>query len=179
MSYQINAIRLFKWLLPLLTSLILIAPNAMAQEKAYPDNIITVQKTKNIKIVYDINQNESAAGIGKGLYYVRGLLEAYKKQNVPMKELHISVVIHGDAGYWLLNEEKYQNFTGNPFDVNPNTKVVQELIDHGVSVEICHVTMKAHHWKPEDILPGVKIVFDAYTRIIDLQQQGYTYIKFS
>lgn len=142
-------------------------------------HIITVQKKHNIKVVYDINQNTIQAGIGQGLYYVRGLLEAYKGQGVSMKQLHISVVIHGAAGYWLLKDEKYQDYVGNPFDVNPNDKVVRELTEHGVSVEICNVTMKAHRWKPKDIMPEVKIVYDAYTRIIDLQMQGYTYVKFS
>jgi intracellular sulfur oxidation DsrE/DsrF family protein len=141
--------------------------------------ILKVQHKHDIKVVYDVNQNNIEAGIGQALYYVRGLLEAYKGQGIPMKQLHISVVVHGAAGYWLLKDPKYQDFVGNPFDVNPNEKVVKELIAHGVSVEICHVTMKAHRWKPEDILPGVKIVYDAYTRIIDLQMQGYAYVKFS
>ncbi|KDN95617.1 DsrE family protein, partial [Hydrogenovibrio marinus] len=117
--------------------------------------ILEVQHKHDIKVVYDVNQNNMEAGIGQALYYVRGLLEAYKGQGIPMKQLHISVVVHGAAGYWLLKDPKYQDFVGNPFDVNPNEKVVNELIEHGVSVEICHVTMKAHRWKPEDILPGV------------------------
>ncbi|WP_024851570.1 DsrE family protein [Hydrogenovibrio kuenenii] len=141
--------------------------------------ILSVQHKHDIKVVYDVNQSNMEAGIGQALYYVRGLLEAYKGQGIPMKQLHISVVVHGAAGYWLLKDPKYQDYVGNPFDVNPNDKVVRELVDHGVSVEICHVTMKAHHWKPEDILPEVKIVYDAYTRIIDLQMQGYAYVKFS
>ncbi|WP_373017355.1 DsrE family protein [Thiomicrorhabdus sp.] len=148
-------------------------------ETAYaaPD-IIKVQQKHDIKVVYDINQNDTEAGIGKALFYARGLIEAYKKQNVPLNQVHISLVVHGAAGFWLLKDEGYQNATGNPFDVNPNTKVVKELIDNGVSVELCHVTMKAHHWNANEILPGVKIVFDAYTRMIDLQMQGYAYIKF-
>lgn len=157
------------------TILIFVSNTAFSAEPP----IIKSQLTKDIKVVYDINENTEAAGIGKGLYYVRGLIEAYKNQGISPKNVTISVVIHGDAGFWLLNDEAYQNFTGNPFDVNPNAKVVKELQDYGVSVELCHVTMKAHHWKPEDILPGVKMVFDAYTRMIDLQQRGYSYIKFT
>ncbi|RUM90647.1 MAG: hypothetical protein DSZ27_08130 [Thiomicrospira sp.] len=145
---------------------------------AAASNIVTVKNKQDIKVVYDVNQNNIEAGIGKGLYYLRGLLEAYRKQGVSDKQLHISVVVHGAAGYWLLKDKPYQDFTGNPFDVNANKKVVQELMDHGVSVELCHVTMKGHGWTAEDVLPGVKIVFDAYTRMIDLQQQGYAYIKF-
>ncbi|MDG6773874.1 DsrE family protein [Thiomicrorhabdus sp. ZW0627] len=167
-----NRFHLLKWVVAFVLSLTL-------SDIAYAaPNVIKVEQKKDIKIVYDINQNDIEAGIGKALYYARGLLEAYKDQNVPMDQLHISLVIHGAAGYWLLKDEAYQNATGNPFDVNPNTKVVQELLDHGVSVELCHVTMKAHHWDASEILPGVKIVFDAYTRIVDLEMKGYAYIKF-
>jgi len=165
----------------ILQKLIIASVLVLASNSAFSADpqIIKAQLTKNIKVVYDINENAEAAGIGKGLYYVRGLIEAYKNQGISPKNLTISVVIHGAAGFWLLNNEAYQNFTGNPFDVNPNAKVVKDLQDYGVSIELCHVTMKAHNWKPEDILPGVKLVFDAYTRIIDLQQHGYSYIKFT
>jgi intracellular sulfur oxidation DsrE/DsrF family protein len=145
---------------------------------ASTSDILTVQHKNNIKVVYDINQNDMEAGIGKGLYYVRGLIEAYKNQKIPLKNVDISVVIHGAAGYWLLNDETYQSFAGNPFDENPNKKVISELLAYGVSVEMCHVTMKGHHWTASNLLPGVKMVFDAYTRMIDLQMQGYSYIKF-
>lgn len=140
--------------------------------------ILTVQHKHDIKVVYDVDQDKKEAGIGQALYYVRGLLEAYKGQGVPLKQLHISVVVHGAAGYWLLKDDPYQKHVGDPFAVNMNAKVVKELIDMGVSVEMCHVTMKAYHWTAKDLLPGVKIVYDAYTRMIDLQMQGYAYIKF-
>lgn len=169
--------RYFPKTLLLICALFFSSVSGVVNAAASP-NIIQVKHKKDIKVVYDINQNQLQAGIGQGLYYVRGLLEAYKKQGVSEKQLHISVVVHGAAGYWLLKDEPYRNFTGDPFAVNANTKVVQELIDHGVSVELCHVTMKGHGWKASDILPGVKIVFDAYTRMIDLQQDGYAYIKF-
>jgi len=152
--------------------------NANAEHKSIATPIIQAKQTQNIQVVYDLNQNDTEAGIGKGLYYVRGLLEAYKKQGISQDQLHISVVVHGAAGLWLLNDTAYQNYVNDPFGFNPNKQVVEELLDNGVSVELCHVTMNAHHWQPQDILPGVKIVFDAYTRMIDLQMQGYAYIKF-
>lgn len=142
------------------------------------DNIIDVSQKTGIKAVYDINQDKMSAGIGRALYYARGLLEAYKNQDIKPDQLHISLVIHGSAGYWMLNDESYQMAMNDPFAANPNTQVIQELIDHGVSVELCHVTMKGHGWTKEDIIPGVKVVFDAYTRLIDLQNRGYAYIKF-
>jgi intracellular sulfur oxidation DsrE/DsrF family protein len=140
--------------------------------------ILQVEKRHDIKVVYDVKDDVWDAGIGKGLYYVRGLLESYKSMGVPLKELHISVVLHGSAAYWLLTDESYRQYKNDPFAVNPNDKVVHELLDHGVSVEICHLTMKGKGWVASDILPGVTLVHDAYTRLIDLQQRGYAYIRF-
>ncbi len=153
---------------------------AMAQGEAEARRrpIHQVERRQDIRVAYDIKDNVWAAGIGKGLYYVRGLLEAYKDQGVSMDQLHISVVLHGKAAYWLLNDQAYQIHTLDPFAVNPNDKVVEELLAHGVSVEICHVTMKGKGWTAEDILPGVTIVHDAYTRLIDLQNRGWAYIRF-
>lgn len=152
------------------------AESATSHTQAPP--IITVSKHKNIRIVYDVSHNVMDAGIGKGLYYARGLLEAYKDMGIPEEELHISIVVHGAAAYWLLNQDTYELAVGDIFAFNPNEHIVAELIAHGVSVEICYVTMKAKGWAADDILPNVKLVHDGYTRIIDLQQQGYSYIAF-
>lgn len=153
------------------------APAAAATAAAqWP--IIQVEKRQDIRVAYDVKDDVWEAGIGKALYYVRGLLEAYKSQGVAPEQLHVSVVLHGPAAYWVLNDAAYQRFKKDEFAYNPNDKVIGELLAHGVSVELCGVTMKAQGWRPEDVLPGVVIVHDAYTRLIDLQQRGYAYIRF-
>lgn len=140
--------------------------------------VINITKRTDIRIAYDVKDDVWDAGIGKGLYYVRGLLESYRALGVSPKQLKISIVLHGNSAYWLLNETAYQQHRNDPFDFNPNEKIVQELLEHGVSVEICGSTMKSKGWVPDDLLPGVTIVRDAYTRLIDLQQRGYAYIRF-
>ena len=143
-----------------------------------PEKVIGVEKHKNIRVVYDDKDDVWDAGIGKGLYYLRGLLESYKLLKIDPKQLKISIVLHGDTAYWLLKDEAYQNYKNDPFAYNPNAKVVEELLEHGVSVEICRGAMRAHDFQPESLLPGVVMVHDAYTRLIDLQQRGYAYIRF-
>ena len=140
--------------------------------------IIGVTKKTNIRVVYDIKDDASEAGIGKGLYYVRGLLEAYKSPGISEKNLKISVVLHGPTVYWMLNENSYRQFKHDDFDFNPNEQVLHELLKHGVSVEVCNLTLRGKGWTADDLMPGVKLVHDAYTRLIDLQQQGYAYIRF-
>jgi intracellular sulfur oxidation DsrE/DsrF family protein len=128
------------------------------------------------KVVYDIHSDELAAGISRGLYYARGLLEAFRKQGVKPGQVDAHLVLHGDAARMLLKDEPYQIAVNDPFAVNPNAKIVQDLLDLGVSVEICHSAMKSKGWKFEDVLPGVAIVHDGYTRLIKLQNDGYAHI---
>lgn len=140
--------------------------------------ILKISKKKNIRVVYDVRDDVWEAGIGRGLYYVRGLLESYKAQGVPDKNLKISVVLHGATVYWMLNEPAYRQFKQDEFDFNPNEQVLRELLAHGVSVEVCNLTLRNKGWHADDLMPGVTLVHNAYTRIIDLQQQGYAYIRF-
>jgi len=128
------------------------------------------------KVVYDIHSNQIAAGISKGLYYARGLIEAYGKQGVKPEQLDIHLVLHGDAARFLLADETYRKAIDDPFAVNYNAKITQDLLSLGVSVEICHSVMRARGWTPADVLPGVTIVHDGYTRLIKLQNDGYAYL---
>jgi uncharacterized protein len=137
-----------------------------------------IHERQNISVVYDVKDDIWEAGIGKALYFLNGLMGAYKSMGVPSDQLHISVIMHGATAYWLLNEAAYQNHKSDPFDYNPNEHVVQELLEKGVSIEICNATMIAKGWTEKDILPGVTIVHDAYSRLIDLQMRKYAYIRF-
>lgn len=120
------------------------APAEPVQATQYP--ILTIQKHKDIRVAYDVKDDVLDAGVGKALYYVRGLLESYKSMGVSPIQLHISIIMHGPTAYWLLNETAYRLHKNDPFDFNPNEQIVRELLEHGVSVEICNSTMKSKGW---------------------------------
>lgn len=141
-----------------------------------PRPLLKVDPDARYRVVYDISSGTIAAGISRGLYYARGLIEAYGKQGVTPDRLDIHLVLHGDAATFLLNDDAYQKAVKDPFAVNLNAKITQDLLNLGVSVEICHSVMRAKGWKPADVLPGVTLVHDGYTRLIKLQNDGYAYI---
>ncbi len=138
--------------------------------------IVQVDAHARYRAVYDIHSTDIAAGISRGLFYARGLIEAFGKQGVAPGKLDIHLVLHGDAAQFLLTDDTYQTVVGDPFAVNLNAKITQDLIDLGVRVEICHSVMKAKGWTAEDVLPGVTLVHDGYTRLIQLQNDGYAVI---
>ena len=162
--------------LVLCASSLMLALNARAVELPDPRPMVKVEPGGRYKVVYDIHDGELAAGVSRGLYYARGLIEAFGKQGVKPAQLDMHLVLHGEAAQYLLIDETYQKAVKDPFAVNLNAKITQDLLDRGVSVEICHSVMKSKGWKSEDVLPGVTIVHDGYTRLIKLQNDGYAYI---
>ena len=156
----------------------LVGPSLATEAAAVPAvrEMVKVDPRAHFRVVYDIHSDETSAGSSKGLYYARGLIEAYGKQGVEPAQLDIHLVLHGDAAQYLLIDDAYQKAVNDPFAVNLNAKITQDLLNLGVSVEICHSVMRAKGWAPADVLPGVMIVHDGYTRLIKLQNDGYAYI---
>ena len=138
--------------------------------------MVKVDPDARYKVVYDISSDRVEAGISRGLYYARGLIEAFGKQGVKPPQLDIHLVLHGNAARFLLIDDAYQKAVDDPFAVNLNAKITQDLLDLGVSVEICHSVMRARGWTAKDVLPGVTIVHDGYTRLVRLQGDGYAYL---
>lgn len=144
---------------------------------APPKNYSPLAVHNDIAVVCRIDADDWKDGVGLGLVRVRELLKDYESIEVPFNEVHLAVVVHGDAAYWMLNDRAYSNHKKTD-GANPNTTIIRELRELGIDLELCGRTMKEHGWTKEDILPGVRIVPNAYPRIIDLELQGYAYIRF-
>jgi intracellular sulfur oxidation DsrE/DsrF family protein len=163
----------------LLSIILLSLPGAgwvSAQEKATTEPL-PVEVREDIRVVYQINTDDWKDGVGKGLLYLKKLTDAYEKMGITEKDRAISAVFHGKAGYWMLNDKAFAAFRKADGE-NPNKELIAALDKAGVSIELCDETRKSHGWKPEDLLPQVQTVVGAYPRIIDLQMQGYAYIRF-
>lgn len=156
---------------------LLSAAPAYADELSDPAKLVV----RDVRAVYQIEGDAWKGEVGEGLFYLRKVLDAYASRGVDRKDLHLVAVLHGDAGYWLLNDAAWRTWSGERArkgESNLNAAVIRELIAMGVQVEMCASTMQQRGWKPEDLLPGVKITPGAYPRVIDLQLQGYAHVLF-
>jgi intracellular sulfur oxidation DsrE/DsrF family protein len=88
----------------------------------------------------------------------------------------IVAVFHTNAGHVTLDDDAY-NKERNVFTGNPYRKLVTDLMDRGVRVELCGATAKAYGWVNADTIPGIKINTDAMSRLIQLVQQGFVKIS--
>jgi intracellular sulfur oxidation DsrE/DsrF family protein len=62
--------------------------------------------------------------------------------------------------------------TGNPYK-----KLVADLVERGVLVELCGATARVHGWGIADLIPGIKINTDAMARTAQLVQKSFVKIS--
>jgi intracellular sulfur oxidation DsrE/DsrF family protein len=128
---------------------------------------------KQAKVVFNMDHAAFSGDTPVGLKHMSLMLERFKQTG---SELSMDGVFHGDAGYMLLNDETYnaarKTKTGNPYK-----ELVENLIQQGVQIEECAITMKANMWGNENLLPGVKVNSGALGRIVQLVQEGYVMIQ--
>ena len=128
-----------------------------------------------VRLVYDVQDDDLGRGIASGLKHLKEIVRDYESIGIPHSELNISAVFHGGAAYLMLQDEPY-NALMKRVDGNPNTSVILDLIERGVSIELCARTTKRNGWTRADILPGVKLVSGVCARIVELEHRGYVYM---
>lgn len=128
---------------------------------------------KQAKVVFNMDHAAFAGDTPVGLTHMTLMTERFKQVGTQWK---MAAIFHGEVGYLLLNDESYnavrKTKTGNPYK-----PMIQNLINQGVDVEACAVTMKGNKWTNANLLPGVKVNTGADGRIIELVQEGYVMLQ--
>lgn len=157
---------------PLLFSLLALTISSSAAEP----EVIPIQVRENLRIVYQVTDDVAHDGVNKGLFYARKLINTYAKQGIAADQVHLHLVYHGTGIAAVVNDAARKRLGTDA--ANPNGEILAELIMRGVQVELCENTMQQKGVKPSELMPGVKLVVGAFPRLIDLQLQGFAYIKF-
>ena len=78
----------------------------------------------------------------------------------------VVVIFHGDAAYLVLNDETY-NANRHVASGNPFKKALNNLMAHGVQLEVCGATAKGNHWGNALNEGGIVAGLAASTRIVE------------
>ena len=156
----------------ILPILLLTASAAFATEP----EVIPIQVRENLRIVYQVTDDVAHDGVNKGLFYARKLINTYDKQGIAADQVHLHLVYHGTGIAAVVNDAARKRLGVDA--PNPNAEILAELIRRGVQIELCENTMQQKGVKPTELMTGVKLVVGAFPRLIDLQLQGFAYIKF-
>jgi intracellular sulfur oxidation DsrE/DsrF family protein len=128
---------------------------------------------KKANVVFNMNQVDFSGDVPTGIKYMELLATRFKEMGTRGR---IIGIFHGPAAYMIVNDKAYDAYrlaeTGNPYK-----KLLITLIEQGVQIEACAVSMKNNGWSNEDLLPGVKVNAGAIGRLIQLVQEGYVQIQ--
>ncbi len=89
-------------------------------------------------------------------------------------------IFHGTAATWALSDAWWQahgSASGNPYKVWIDRLLAFKNLGVNVQLEICGVTMSGNGWTNADVYPGIHVNQGAIGRLIDLEQNGWTYIQ--
>jgi intracellular sulfur oxidation DsrE/DsrF family protein len=128
---------------------------------------------KKANVVFNVSQVDFSGDVPTGIKYMQLLATRFKEMGTRGK---IIGIFHGSAAYLVLNDKAYNAYrlaeTGNPYK-----ELIIALVEQGIQVEACAVSMKNNGWSNEDLLAGLKVNAGAIGRIIQLVQRGYVQIQ--
>ncbi|MGA1265696.1 MAG: hypothetical protein ACO32J_00785 [Phycisphaerales bacterium] len=122
------------------------------------------------KTVVYANQRPSADMVFYTLADWRDAIEAAKAAGA--KNISLIFVFDGPAMPMVLADAAYDRVMGTQAG-NPWKSLVADLQKSGASIEACGVRMKELTVGNADLLPGVKVDDDGWTRVLDLHGKGY------
>lgn len=103
--------------------------------------------------------------------------EYYKSQ---LKELHVVVVIHGDAYRFFIKDLKNSPYKDDTKLIEKQKEIETRLINlvntYGVKFIMCKEGMMGRKIDPKNIYPFVEFVENGFIALVDWQNRGYAYI---
>jgi intracellular sulfur oxidation DsrE/DsrF family protein len=97
-------------------------------------------------------------------------LNLHEANGIPRKNIGAVVVVHADALYSLLSNEKYNRRYGVD---NPNIALIKELQNYGVKMIVCGQAMTYWRLEMQDLVPGVKQALTAQTVLSSYRLKNY------
>ena len=100
-------------------------------------------------------------------------LNMHGKNGVPLEDMDIAVVIHGQTLMAALNDEAYEKINGTK---NPSLQLLNDLAAAGVKFYACGQSLGFRGWDKDDLAEPVKVGLSAMTMLVTLQDDGYAFL---
>jgi intracellular sulfur oxidation DsrE/DsrF family protein len=166
-------------LLMILSSTVIAAPIGFSTGPVFDDygsNIIiddgiTSPASQKFKVVFDISEHDEKGEVSRKFDTVARFINMHVRAGVPLKNLELAIVVHGNAGFDLMTDAAHQ---GKFKRANPNGQLLNLLLDADVKVFVCGQSSSFLGIAKKDLNPRVKMSLSAMTANALLQQQGYS-----
>ena len=129
---------------------------------------------------YKVSMDASATGatpddINRQFVSAARFLNMHANNDIAPENIEFALVVHGPAGKDLLHDAAYKK---RYKQANPNTLLLKQLNDAGVSIYLCGQSAAYMKLGAEEMNPAVTMAVSAMTAHVRLQSEGYTLIPF-
>ncbi|SFC71304.1 DsrE family protein [Pseudoalteromonas denitrificans] len=131
--------------------------------------ILNTQDT--FKVVFDVSEQGSTDTLNRRFDSLARFLNMHVANGFAPKNIQLALVVHGKAGYDLLNNQSYQaRFSKN----NPNKQLLQQLLHNKVRIYLCGQSARYFEINNAQLHTGVKMALSAMTAHVVLNNEGYS-----
>jgi intracellular sulfur oxidation DsrE/DsrF family protein len=138
-----------------------------------------IAKRDDIKVVLNLSTGVTnpKSGFSQTLSNAISMTDNYRgTYGIPIgKGLEFSIVAHFIGARFLLSDAAYNKVAGVSTG-NPSRRAVQALLDRGVHIYMCQLTMRNSGWMTEDLIPGVEQVPGGVVALADFALRGWAVI---
>ncbi len=100
-------------------------------------------------------------------------MNMHGKNGVPLEDLDVAVVVHGQALLAMLDDATYEDMFGVK---NPSLPLLHDLADAGVQLYVCGQSLGFRGLHKSALADNVKVGLSAMTLLVTLQADGYTFL---
>ena len=122
-------------------------------------------------VAFDVAEQGAQGKVNRRFESLARFLNMQARAGVPPEQVELALVVHGKAGFDLLDNKRFaEKFGGD----NPNAPLLAALQKHGVRILLCGQSAAYNDIDHAQLLPGVEMALSAMTAHALLQQSGYT-----
>lgn len=168
-----------------LTTILILAQGAAAQQRsqagpiihsagavyAVPSPDFVTRTDQDYKVAFEVSVASARPDqLNQSLNTVARYLNMHAQAGVPRDRIRAAIVVHGTAGWEMLDDEAYREKHGVD---NPNAELIRELASAGVEVILCGQTAASRGIPTDGLIDEVQVALSAMTALLILQEDGY------
>lgn len=138
------------------------------------DSDLPVTPDTQLKVMFDVKEGARPGEVVRTFDSVARFINMNVAEGVPEKNIHVVIVVHGQASWFLAGAEAFARH--DPDNANASAPLVAQLLAHGVTIYLCGQSAVAHGITKQDLIPGVKLSLSAMNAFAQLAPQGYVII---
>ncbi|MEP1385755.1 MAG: DsrE family protein [Paraglaciecola sp.] len=134
---------------------------------------VTISADETFKIAFDVNAGAKEGKVNRGFERLTRFINMHVASGAKLENIDVAMVVSGPATSEILSNTEFKKLKGSN---NPNTELLQLLIDKGARILVCGQSAVAHDFLPNMFEKGVEVELSNMTAQAHLAKQGYTLI---